>query len=163
MEAIELTIPKGDCIYGLWCDQTQKVYVGFSANVPKRMREHRCLLKSGKHSEPELQRDYNTYGEKSFRVATLAILNKDAPVSERRAEELKWMDEFSKDGRLYNTKRISFQPPVGAPAKAAATRQANGYRPSEESNLKRRLAQLGKPKNHGHKISATKRAKQVMR
>jgi hypothetical protein len=78
---------------------------------------------------------------------------------DKRTKELKWMDYFRKRDQLYNDNLTSFQPPVGASAKAAAARMARGYRPSAESNLKRSLAQRGIPKGHGAKISATKRAK----
>jgi hypothetical protein len=71
------------------------------------------------------------------------------------------MRQYGAQGLLLNENEISFRPPPDAPAKAAAARVANGYRPSAESNLKRRLAQLGKPKGHGAKISATKRAKNL--
>jgi hypothetical protein len=60
---------------------------------------------------------------------------------------------------LYNEFEISFQPPPGFHDKAIASRKANGYKPTPESNLKRRLAQLGIPKGHGAKISATKQAR----
>lgn len=148
-------------IYGLWCDVTRKVYVGSTKNVPKRMREHYCLLRQGKHSERELQNDWFSFGASHFRVATFKRLESNVSVSERRVAELHWMDHWKDKGLLYNKRFIAFQPPEGAQAKAAALRVARGYRPSAESNLKRRLAQLGKPKNHGWKISATKQAKRL--
>jgi hypothetical protein len=82
-------------------------------------------------------------------------------VIEKREREIAWMRQYGAQGLLLNENEISFRPPPDAPAKAAAARVANGYRPSAESNLKRRLAQLGKPKGHGAKISATKRAKNL--
>ena len=145
--------------YELFCTATGKSYVGSTAGkLAKRMREHRCLLKAGKHSEPELQADWNKYGEDAFSM--LLILGLTNPTVEvRRQYELTLMATKEREGKLYNTKRIAFQPPPGASAMAAKARKANGYKPSPESNEKRRLAQLGKPKGHGAKISATKRRK----
>ncbi len=137
--------------YELFCTATGKSYIGSTAGkLNKRMREHRCLLRAGKHSEPELQADWNRYGEAAFEMRPApgrwpsAIRSSEIEV--RRRHELMLMDLLAKAGKLYNTKRFAFQPPPGASAKAAKARQANGYKPSVESNEKRRLAQLGKPK-----------------
>jgi len=132
--------------YELFCTPTGKSYVGSTAGkLNKRMREHRCLLRAGKHSEPELQADWDKYGEDAFSI--LFILGLTCPsVEMRRQYELTLMAERERKGKLYNTKRIAFQPPPGASALAAKARQANGYRPSAESNEKRRVTQLGKPK-----------------
>jgi hypothetical protein len=102
-------------------------------------------------------------GSNYFAIEVREALTDDATVEERRAAELKWIEFYKAAGLLYNEHSISFSPPEGAQAKAAASRMANGYRPSAESNEKRRSAQLGKPKGHGAKISATKRAKNAMR
>jgi hypothetical protein len=83
-------------------------------------------------------------------------------VIEKRERELHWMKHFRALGLLLNEHEISFQPPKGYAQKAANTRSANGNRHiTPESNEKRRLAQLGKPKGHGAKISATKQAQKL--
>lgn len=133
-------------IYELFCAATGKFYVGSTAGkLNKRMREHRCLLRAGKHSEPELQADWDKYGEEYF-VAVVVVQLTPVTLQDRRERELQQMTFRAAAGQLYNTKRFAFQPPPGASAKAAKARTANGYRPSPESNEKRRLAQLGKPK-----------------
>ncbi len=132
--------------YELYCTATGKSYVGSTAGkLTKRMREHRCLLRAGKHSEPELQADWNKYGEKAFEMLFMLGLTNPS-IETRRQYELTLMHRREREGRLYNTKRFAFQPPPGASALAAKARQANGYKPSAESNEKRRMAQLGKPK-----------------
>ncbi len=132
-----------------------KMYIGCTAGkLSKRLREHRCLLKTGKHTCKPLQDDFNAHGGELVIEAF-----EDVPQENRRERELAVMKIFNGMGRLYNEHIISFSPPEGAQAKAAAQRVANGYRPSAASNEKRRLAQLGKPKGHGAKISATKRAR----
>jgi hypothetical protein len=106
-----------------------------------------------------MQRDWQQYGQSGFRMIVLEALDNDVGVIEKRERELHWMKKMKEQGKLYNEFENSFAPPKNAPALAAKARVANGYSPTPESNLKRRLAQLGKPKGHGAKISATKQAK----
>lgn len=145
-------------IYQLRCIHNDKAYIGCTAGkLGKRMREHRCLLNGKKHSSAEMQRLWNKHGPEGFRMEPVETLPKDASVIEKRKRELHWMEKYDADGRLLNHVKCSFAPPKGAPALAAKARVKNGYRPSAESNEKRRQALLGKSHNHGHKISATKR------
>ena len=148
-------------VYGLEDASTGAAYVGCTAGkIGKRMREHRCLLKAGKHSSKRLQEAWNDHAGQ-FQMKVLETMPAEVSVIEKRERELSWMKHYRAQGLLLNDNELSFRPPPDAPAKAAAARVANGYRPSAESNLKRRLAQLGKPKGHGDKISATKRAKNL--
>ncbi len=145
-------------IYKLYCIHNGMAYIGCTAGkLGKRMREHRCLLNGNKHKARVMQALWNEYGAEGFRLESLETLPKDATTVDKRKRELFWMEHFSERGLLLNDSKISFQPPPGAQAKAVAQRIKNGYRPSQESNEKRRLAQLGKPKGHGAKISASKR------
>ena len=148
-------------IYGLEDASTGAAYVGCTAGRPgKRMREHRSLLKAGKHSSKRLQEAWNDHAGR-FQMRVLETLPAEVSVIEKRERELSWMKHYRAQGLLLNENEYSFRPPSDAPAKAAAARVANGYRPSAESNMKRRLAQLGRPKGHGEKISATKQAKNL--
>ena len=148
-------------IYGLEDASTGAAYIGCTAGKPgKRMREHRSLLKAGKHSSTKLQEAWNDHAGQ-FQMKVLETMPAEVSVIEKRERELSWMKHYRAQGLLLNDNELSFRPPPDAPAKAAAARVANGYRPSAESNLKRRLAQLGRPKGHGDKISATKRAKNL--
>lgn len=147
-------------IYALKNLETGYAYIGCTAgNVGKRMREHRCLLKQGKHAVPALQADWLRLGQDKFKMETLETLPADAGVGFKRAAELRWMGRYRASGKLYNLHEVSYQGTADASRAAVRSRVANGYRPSAESNLKRRLAQLGVPKGHGAKISATKRAR----
>lgn len=153
--AMYLTHGSGMYFQGVEIVWDPKAYIGCtSAKLTKRLREHRCLLRAGKHTCKPLQDDFNTYGGELSIEALEEVQTKD-----RRERELHFMKQLQSMGRLYNEHVISFQPPAGASQKAAARRVSNGFRPSAESNEKRRLAQLGKPKGHGAKISATKRAR----
>jgi len=148
-------------IYGLEDASTGAAYIGCTAGRPgKRMREHRSLLKAGKHSSKRLQEAWNDHAGQ-FQMKVLETMPAEVSVIEKRERELSWMKHYRVQGLLLNDNELSFRPPPDAPAKAAAARVANGYRPSAESNMKRRLAQLGRPKGHGAKISATKQAKNL--
>ncbi len=144
-------------IYALRCKENGFAYVGCTAGkVSKRMREHKCLLNKGTHAAPRLLADWRRYGDEAFFVEDLQILPADSTVAEKRAAELGWMERLS--AVLYNDNRTSFSPAAEAIEKGVAVAHAKpGNRWTPEANEKRRLAQLGKPKNHGHKISATKR------
>jgi group I intron endonuclease len=148
-------------IYALRCSENNKHYVGCTGKLQKRFREHRCLLRAGQHVCQSLQADWTQFGEDSFFMIPLEPFDA-ATASEKRERELKWMRYFEGRGQLYNENTVSYQPPPGASAKAAAARVSSGFKWSEETNLKRSLAQKGKPKGHGAKISATKRAQKAM-
>jgi hypothetical protein len=147
-------------VYALKCVSTEEVYIGCTAGkLGKRMREHRCLLNAGRHKAVKLQDRWKMLGPSGFRLIVVEALPNDADVILKRERELYWMRFFLEKDLLLNTHLVSYSPLPGSSQKAAESRVRNGYRPSAESNLKRRLAQLGVPKGHGAKISATKRAR----
>jgi group I intron endonuclease len=148
-------------VYGFTNTVNQRVYIGCTKyDLAKRAREHRCLLRNGKHTEPALQADWDRYGSDAFDMRVLEEVADD--IKARREAELRWMDAVG--DRLYNTLRISYQLTPEARAKGVANAHNEpGLRWTPEANLKRRLAQLGKPKGHGAKISATKRLRRLQK
>lgn len=149
-------------IYGIVHKVSLKAYVGCTSGKPaKRFREHRCLLNGGKHSEPGLQADWAAFGPSAFMLVIFEELG-DASLPMKREAELRWMDKLAPHGLLYNTRRVSFSPSAEAAMKGVANaHKERGNRWTAEANEKRRLSQLGKPKGHGAKISATKQAKKI--
>lgn len=144
-------------IYGLINKLSGRTYVGCTKyKLAKRIREHRCLLKAGKHASRSLQQDWDFHGEIAFETAVFQQLPDDCSVIEKRTAELHWK-KVHRD-RLYNENLTSFRPTDEAIKKGVAARAANmrGSKQSDETKLKRRMAQLGIPKNHGDKIRATK-------
>lgn len=152
-------------IYAIKCLVNGYAYVGCTkGKMTKRMREHRCLLRSNSHKCTKLQSDWNIYGEKGFAIEELERLANDSSLGARRACELKWMHIYEDRALLYNLYIVSYRPTDEAIKKGVANaHNERGNRWTPEANLKRRLSQLGIPKGHGAKISATKQAKKVMR
>jgi group I intron endonuclease len=152
-------------IYALTCAINGFAYVGVtSAKLAKRYREHRCLCRNKKHHATKLTDDWHKYGEESFSM----IILEEADYSHRGAHceaEQRWIDAYASQGKLYNAHARSSGLGEEITRKGvAAAHKAPGNRWTPEINMKRRLAQLGRPKGHGAKISATKQAnKQVMR
>jgi len=150
-------------IYGLEDASTGAAYIGCTAGKPgKRMREHRSLLKAGKHSSTKLQEAWNDHAGQ-FQMRVLETMPAEVSVIEKRERELSWMKHYRVQGLLLNENEVSFQPTPYAIARGrlATKARAGTFTQLPESNLKRRLAQLGKPKGHGAKISATKQAKNL--
>jgi len=151
-------------IYGLVNVATRMTYVGCTAGkLAKRFREHRCLLNNNKHSEPILQKDWTNYGSNAFSMEVLEQLPEAPVTAQKREAELRWMAKLEAEGLLYNTSKLSFQPSPEATRKGIEASRTAGRPVSPEGRLKRRLSQLGVPKNHGHKISETKRKNRLLR
>lgn len=152
-------------IYAIKCLINGYAYVGCTkGKMTKRMREHRCLLRSNSHKCTKLQFDWNEHGESNFTIIELEKLPNEASTDVKRNGEMKWMKMFEDQAKLYNLYLVSYRPTDEAIKKGVANAHNKpGNRWTPEANLKRSLSQLGKPKGHGAKISATKQAKKVMR
>lgn len=148
-------------VYALVCSINKMAYVGCTRGKPsKRLREHRCLLRANRHLCMALQSEWNVHGETSFTIMELENCPDD--LESRRATELKWLNRFRSVNLLYNDHMISFMPAEEARQKGVANaHNERGDRWTPEVNEKRRLAQLGKPKGHGAKISATKQRRKL--
>lgn len=145
-----------------------KAYVGSTkASLGKRLREHRCLLNQGLHKTKALQDDWIACGGELWaEMMLLEVLPPEATLADRRDAEIRWMDVFAGRDALYNEHRISMRPTDEAIERGVTNAHREpGNRWTPEVNERRSKAQLGKPKGHGAKISATKRAKreQAMR
>lgn len=151
-------------IYALTCTVNGKAYIGCTAgNIAKRFREHRCLLTKGTHSEKDLLADLQRFGASCFRMEVVYVMDEDAPVKTKRAMETFAMQRYKAQGLLYNRNEASFAPTREAILKSRAMNPNKGRVQTTEEKLRRSIAQLGIPKGHGAKISATKRAQRMMR
>lgn len=148
-------------VYALKHVESGKAYIGSTASKPaKRFREHRCLLRGGKHTSKMLQVDWDAFGETAFLFEIIEDLGHNAAFERKKAAEQKWLDTYAESGLLYNAYRVAYSMPAETVLMGVAVAHRKpGRRWTPEVNERRRLAQLGKPKGHGAKISATKRAK----
>lgn len=147
-------------VYALECSVNGFAYIGVTTGkLAKRFREHRCLCKTGKHHAKLLTADWNLYGESAFAMKVLEETEYQHRGSHCEVEQ-KWIDHYAALGKLYNahTRSAGLGGETTKKGVEASRKMPRVW--SAETNLKRRLAQLGKPKGHGAKISATKRAKQ---
>jgi hypothetical protein len=149
-------------VYALECGATGRAYVGVTnAKLSKRFREHRCLCRSGKHHAKRMIEEWWIYGESAFSMKILETTDYPKRGAHCPAEQ-KWIDHYAGLGKLYNamTQSRGLTPEMTAKG-IEASRHVTGNRWTAEANEKRRQAQLGKPKGHGAKISATKQAKRL--
>ena len=150
-------------IYALENTLNGFAYIGVTAGkLSKRLREHRCLCRNKKHHAAKMVQDWHEYGESAFVIRAL----EEAEYSHRGAfceAEQKWITHYEQLGKLYNARNVSSSfTEEERKSGIEAARNSTGNRWTPEANEKRRLAQLGKPKGHGAKISATKQAKKLM-
>jgi group I intron endonuclease len=76
-------------IYAIICTESNKLYVGKSINLYKRLIEHRTRLRHGKHSNQYLQRSWNKYKEQSFTYCILErCIEEELPSKESRYMKL---------------------------------------------------------------------------
>lgn len=78
-----------------------KVYVGRSTNIENRYNMHLSVLRRGKGYK-ELQKDYNTFGEKSFYYEVLEVIEDVDKLKER---EDFYIDKYDAIYNGYNTRR----------------------------------------------------------
>ena len=81
-------------IYKILNLQTDKVYIGKSVNIEKRVKRHFTLLKSNKHLNTHLQNSYNLYGEHSFEVSVLEEVLDESLLNDR---EKYWIKQYRSD------------------------------------------------------------------
>jgi group I intron endonuclease len=80
-------------IYAIKNLKNNKIYIGQSINIQKRIIQHKSNLKRNKHPNAHLQASYNYYGENNFEFYILELCEKD--VLDKR--EKYWIDFF--DGK----------------------------------------------------------------
>lgn len=53
---------KISCIYAIICTTTWRSYIGSTCNFDKRIESHLGQLRTNKHTNKDLQIDFNKYG-----------------------------------------------------------------------------------------------------
>lgn len=79
-------------IYIIRCSTDEKVYVGRSFNIRKRIKKHKSALSGGRHRNKYLQRAYDLHGKSSFEY----YLRERLPASDEilHAREVYWVKVY---------------------------------------------------------------------
>lgn len=78
---------KEPAVYLITCIDSNNRYVGSTVNMYKRWVTHRSFLNSNKHSNINLQEEWNIYGENSFTIAVI----ESPPIDTLRQREKYWI------------------------------------------------------------------------
>ena len=82
---------------------TGTTYIGQSSQYPLRWLNHKRYLRKDKHPNPQLQEDYNTYGEEAFVFEVIEELPCDTSsgvLLEKEAEQIK--KHLNEGKKIYN-------------------------------------------------------------
>ncbi len=96
-------------VYAIRHNVTNRIYIGSSENVDRRLRNHMCDLRAGRHKIEDMQEDYNKYGENFTFTVLDTVDNWDD-----RNKEYKWMEAYQSHirGVGYNYKDKKFHHPA---------------------------------------------------
>lgn len=86
-------------VYMILCLANNKRYYGESNNVSSIISQHKSRLRINIHEIPELQHDFNLYGEENFEFSAI-YLSKDCTKNQRVALETEFIGRFY--GLCYN-------------------------------------------------------------
>ena len=103
-------------IYEIRCIINDKIYIGSSKNIKKRVKQHLSNLRKNKHCNRYLQFAWNKYGEKMFKFSCLENLNYDTSEEQLMLTEQKYLDKLQtwNHDRGYNISNVADKPPTGS-------------------------------------------------
>ena len=90
-------------IYQIKCTKTDKTYLGSTGNIINRLKQHFKQLKANQHPNPEMQQDFNLWGEKSFVVGFIKLVHQNYDRKQLYLDEQNYLDVVkSFETRYYN-------------------------------------------------------------
>lgn len=78
-------------VYAVICNKSGNAYVGSSANVSERLKEHRDQLRGQRHKNRKLLHEWNQHGEITFEFRRLERVENAADLKVR---EQYWIDRM---------------------------------------------------------------------
>lgn len=128
-------------VYAIVNGSTERTYIGSTTCLRNRWREHRSALRTGRHRNAALQRDWNEYGERLFVFVPLEV------VDDAKQRIVREQVHINAAHHAYNV------------STKAGSGPKPGTKPSPEAVEKMRAALLGKPKSAEHRarLSQAKR------
>lgn len=93
-------------VYKVECLGNRRILLGSSTNAPGILNSHRFQLKMKSHRVPELQQDWDCFGEGKFTFEMVDTLKKkDDPAVDIKEELLElenlWREKLEKENRLF--------------------------------------------------------------
>lgn len=98
-------------IYAIQHNETKKVYIGCSKDVPKRYQQHISRLRHRKHNSKKMQEDFDKYGE-NYSVFILeeienkyeeAYKDENGVITRKQLAEYTWMKKYDAIKNGYNS------------------------------------------------------------
>ncbi len=132
-------------IYRITCLSNQKVYVGSSRRIEKRIHRHKDDLRSQSHHCQYLQRCWQKYGESNFLFETIEICEENSLID----REQYWLDTYHTQDKLLNGNLQAYGTKGRAVTEKTRLKLSLshiGKKQSKETCLKRSLALRGE--NH---------------
>lgn len=77
-------------VYAIRHNVTGRMYIGSSWDVERRYRNHINLLRQGKHTVEDMQKDFDEYGD-NYSFSILDVIRN----FEDRNKEYEWMQRFN--------------------------------------------------------------------
>ena len=131
----------------------KKVYIGSAVNIDKRWKEHKKLLKQGKHHSIHLQQAWDKYGEQSFKFEVLEEVQKQEHLLSYEQVYLDYYKSYEGD-KGYNICKVAGSP-LGLrrseETKKKLSEAKTGIKFSEEHKQKLREAKTGIKFSEEHK------------
>lgn len=91
-------------IYTITCTENNRVYVGRSKDIEKRWKSHLNSLRSENHINKQLLKDYQEYGEESFKFEV--VKETDNMIDNKREESCLYYQLKESGVELYNEAQI---------------------------------------------------------
>lgn len=133
-----------------------KCYIGSSANIPERLRQHLSLLRMGKHHSPKLQHSFSKYGEEAFRL----VVVEQVSIEDLIPREQAWMDETAPFFNIAPKAGTRRGMTLSEETRKKMSEARKGKSPSAETREKMSAWQRGRkrPEETCRKMSESKKA-----
>jgi group I intron endonuclease len=127
-------------VYMILCLKNNKRYYGQSQNISSRLSNHKSRLRRNFHEVPELQRDFNLYGEHFFEFSAI-YLSRDCTKQKREALELEYIGRHYDlcYNKFYTISRKKENNPYWGKHHSEATRKQISRSLIENQKLQNRL------------------------
>lgn len=93
MPRLDESLPHLPGVYYIRNAVSARLYIGSGWSMRARVRNHRHLLRNGRHPNRYLQHAYDRYGEDAFEIGVVQVLQ-GSTQAERLAIEEKWMTKL---------------------------------------------------------------------